>query len=154
MRHDREADLEGATDRTRDRWRNTMTDRSGDTDRTRAAFESGWARAMSTPPPPPLPAESFGAYVSDVAFANLWNRGQLTTRERRLVILTVLAMFGRDDITRMHMGSALDLGDLGPDDLNEVAVTLATYAGFPVGVAFNGLASQLVAERREVGADD
>jgi alkylhydroperoxidase/carboxymuconolactone decarboxylase family protein YurZ len=130
-----------------------MTDESGSTDPKRDAFESGWARAMAMPAPPPLPEGSFGAFASDIAFGSLWNRGQLTTRERRLVILTVLAMFGRDDITRMHMGSALDLGDLTADDLNEIAVTLATYAGFPVGVAFNGLATKLVAERGSGSAD-
>lgn len=124
-----------------------MTEEPGPVDPVREAFESGWARAMSTPAPPSLPEGSFGAFASEVAFGTLWNRGQLSTRERRLVILTVLAMFGRDDITRMHMGSALDLGDLTPEDLNEVAVTLATYAGFPVGVAFSGLATQLASER-------
>ncbi|MBU3702066.1 MAG: carboxymuconolactone decarboxylase [Acidimicrobiia bacterium] len=117
----------------------------------REAFESGWSKAMSFPPPPPMPEGSFGEFVGDVGFAMVWNRGQLTTRERRMVILTVLAMFGRDDITRMHMGSALDLGDLTSADLEEMAVTIATYGGFPRGVAFNSLRQALVGERTPGG---
>lgn len=113
----------------------------------REAFERGWARAMSFPAPPAMPEGSFGEFVGEVGFAMVWNREQLTTRERRMVILTVLAMFGRDDITQMHMGSALDLGDLTSADLEEMAVTIATYGGFPRGVAFNSLRQRLVDER-------
>lgn len=117
----------------------------------REAFEAGWANAMSFPAPPPMPEGSFGEFVGEVGFAMVWNRGQLTSRERRMVILTVLAMFGRDDITRMHMGSALDLGDLTSADLEEMAVTIATYGGFPRGVAFNSLRQSMVAEREGTG---
>lgn len=113
----------------------------------REAFERGWSRAMSFPAPPPMPEGSFGEFAGEVGFAMVWNREQLTTRERRMVILTVLAMFGRDDITQMHMGSALDLGDLTSEDLEEMAVTIATYGGFPRGVAFNALRQRLVDER-------
>ena len=115
-----------------------------------AAFVRGWSKAMSLPAPDPtmFPAGSFGEFAGLVGFEQVWDRGTLTTRERRLIILTVLACFGRDDITQLHMGSALDLGDLDADDLNEMAVTIGAYAGLPRGVAFNGLAQRLVAERQ------
>ena len=113
------------------------------------AFERGWAKAMSGPAPAfdAFPEGSFGEFAGMVGFEQVWNRDVLTTRERRLIILTVLACFGRDDITQLHMGSALDLGDLDGDDLNEMAVTIGAYAGLPRGVAFSGLAQRLLAER-------
>lgn len=122
-------------------------------DPKRAEFERGWANAMSLPAPPPMPEGSFGDFVGEVGFGMLWNRGQLSTRERRMIILTLLAMFGRDDITQMHMGSALDLGDLTSADLEEMAVTIAAYGGFPRGVAFNALRQRLVAERADARDD-
>lgn len=115
----------------------------------REAFERGWARAMSFPAPPALPEGSFGEFVGDVGFGMVWNREQLSPRERRILVLTVLAMFGRDDITRMHMGSALDLGHLSAEDLEDMAVTIAAYGGFPRGVAFDQLRQRLVAERSD-----
>lgn len=114
------------------------------------AFNRGWSKAMSFPAPDSslFPEGSFGDFAGLVGFEHLWNRGTLTTRERRMIILTVLACFGRDDITQMHMGSAIDLGDLNAEDLNEMAVTIGAYAGLPRGVAFNGLAQRLIAERK------
>ena len=119
----------------------------------REAFERGWSRAMSFPPPPAMPEGSFGEFVGEVGFSMVWNREVLTPRERRMVILTVLALFGRDDITQLHMGSALDLGDLSSDDLEDMAVTIAAYAGMPRGVAFNSLRQRLVAERDASAAE-
>lgn len=112
------------------------------------AFKTGWSNALSFPAPDPsaFPEGSFGEFAGMVGFEHLWNRGTLSTRERRLIILTVLACFGRDDITQLHMGSAIDLGDLDGDDLNEMAVTIGAYAGLPRGVAFNNLAQRLIAE--------
>lgn len=127
-----------------------MTEESGESKDRSAAFASGWAKAMAFPAPDSsaFPPDSFGDFAAMVGFEHLWNREVLTTRERRMIILTVLACFGRDDITQMHMGSALDLGDLDAADLNEMAVTIGAYAGLPRGVAFNGLAQRLVGERR------
>lgn len=116
-----------------------------------AAFEAGWSRAMSFPAPPraSFAEGSFGEFAAVVGFEDVWNRESLSTRERRLVVLTILACFGRDDITSMHMGSAIDLGDLDADDLDDMAVTIGAYAGLPRGVAFNSLARRLLAERAE-----
>lgn len=119
----------------------------------REAFEAGWSRAMSFPAPPPMPEGSFGEFVGEVGFAMVWNRERLSPRERRILILTVLAMFGRDDITQLHMGSALDLGDLSSEDLEDMAVTIAAYAGLPKGVAFNQLRQRLVAERADAATE-
>ena len=127
----------------------TMSDGDDQSTGQDRLFEQGWARAMSGPAPSSdsFPEGSFGQFAGMVGFEHVWNREVLTTRERRLIILTVLACFGRDDITQLHMGSALDLGDLDGDDLNEMAVTIGAYAGLPRGVAFNALAQRLLAER-------
>lgn len=121
-------------------------------DALREDFERGWANAMSMPVPPAAPPGSFHEYMAEVAIARMWSRGQLSPRERRIVVLTALAMFGRDDLTKVHMGAALDLGQLSSEDLEEIAVTIATYGGFPCGVTFNSLRNSLVAERAATDA--
>lgn len=130
-----------------------MTSNRSDGDARSAGFDRGWSRAMSFPAPPrdAFTPGSFGEFAAVVGFEDVWNRETLTTRERRLVVLTILACFGRDDITEMHMRSALELGDLDAADLDDMAVTIGAYAGLPRGVAFNALAQRLVSERKESG---
>lgn len=108
------------------------------------SFARGWARAMGGSAP--QASGEFGRFAGAVAFGDVWNRDRLSDRERRLVILTVLALYGRDDITSMHLGASLRKGEFDAEDLDEIAVVLSTYAGMPVGTAFAGLSGRLQAE--------
>ena len=88
----------------------------------------------------------FGRFASAVAFGDVWNREELTDRERRLIILTVLSLYGRDEVTSMHLGASMRKGEFDAAELDEVAVVLTAYAGMPVGTTFAGLVGRVRAE--------
>jgi 4-carboxymuconolactone decarboxylase len=114
----------------------------------RARAATGWSRANVFPFPHGYPPGSYGDVSTSFVFGDIWNRTQLSVRERRIAKLAVLAGFARDDITRYHVRSALELGDLNPEDLDELALTLACYMGFPLASTFLLLVEEEVARFR------
>ena len=75
-------------------------------------------------------------------FAEVWSRGQLTRRERRLITLTILACFGHEPTLALHLRAATQSGDLGDVDIDELLLHLAHYAGWPVAAAARGVATR------------
>ena len=110
--------------------------------------DDGWERVMALPPIAPTEPGTFVDLTRKLVFGDLWQRPQLDVRDRRLVTLTVLALFGRDDITSFHVGAALRSGDLSPEQLQELGVQLAFYAGWPVAAAFTTLVDREIAAWR------
>ena len=65
-------------------------------------------------------------------FAEVWDRDVLSIRDRRLLLLGVLAAHGTTDVWKIHTKAALRNGELTPDELRETLILLSPYAGFPV----------------------
>jgi alkylhydroperoxidase/carboxymuconolactone decarboxylase family protein YurZ len=86
-----------------------------------------------------IPSESgsLSDLATKVVFGDLWNRPGLSVRERRIITLTVLAMLQTHHIHgKLHVRAALDSGHLTEDELREIAVQIAYYAGWPVATSF------------------
>ena len=96
---------------------------------------------------PPEIDEPFVNVTLDHLFPDVWARGGLSRRERRLITLTVIGSLGHESTLRLHMSAALKSGDLTSDDLDELIIHLAHYAGWPVAAMMSGVARQLKAER-------
>lgn len=64
-------------------------------------------------------------------FAKVWPRDVLSIRDRRLLIMGVIAAQGKTDVWGLQAKAALTLGELTPDELRETLITLAPYAGYP-----------------------
>lgn len=103
--------------------------------------------------PAPEIEEPFLDATLDHLFPNVWARGGLSRRERRLVTLTTIACLGHEPTLRLHIRAATTSGDLSDDDIDEFALHLAHYAGWPVGAAASGVARRLRAERDQEGHD-
>jgi 4-carboxymuconolactone decarboxylase len=78
-----------------------------------------------------------------ISYGDVWNRPCLSDRDRRLVTLTILVLEKMDTTIIKHARGALQAGDLVLDDLRELALHIAIYAGFPRASHFNGLLRQL-----------
>ncbi len=64
-------------------------------------------------------------------FKEVWERDVLTIRDRRLVLMGVIATQGQSDIFKIQAKAALARGELTADELREVLIILAPYAGYP-----------------------
>jgi 4-carboxymuconolactone decarboxylase len=84
-------------------------------------------------------------WLTETAFGDLWSRPNLTLRQRELVTAAVLITLGRNDELRSHLGASLRFG-ITPEEMTEVLVHLAVYAGYPTMVGAMLLYTQVLAE--------
>jgi 4-carboxymuconolactone decarboxylase len=75
----------------------------------------------------------FFGYTVEHLFGEIWTRPALSQRDRRLLLLGLLVGANHHDVTPIQLGAALGNGELDEDQLREVAVFLAHYAGWPAG---------------------
>jgi alkylhydroperoxidase/carboxymuconolactone decarboxylase family protein YurZ len=108
-----------------------------------------FAEIMPGPYASRRPAEGPMTFGGKVSWGDVWKRPHLSVRDRRIATMGVLAVLGRDGSVAAHAAGALRHGDLAPDDLVEIAVHLAVYAGLPLANAFNRTVQQEVASYRE-----
>ena len=74
--------------------------------------------------------EPFQDFITRYAWGEIWSRPGLTRGERSMITLTALAALGREHELGMHVKAALRNG-LTPDQIGEVLLQVAVYAGVP-----------------------
>jgi 4-carboxymuconolactone decarboxylase len=100
------------------------------------------------------PGDFFG-YTADHLFADIWNRPGLSTRDRRLLLIGLLAGQGATDVLGIQVPAAHGNGELDDEALREVVIFLAHYAGWPVGARLNSVVEETIgkAQRARSGED-
>ncbi len=92
-------------------------------------------------------APDLGRYIVEFAFGDLYCRSGLDLRAREIATVAALTAMGtaRPQL-EVHLGAALNVG-CTRDELVEVILQMAAYAGFPA--ALNGIAAlrAVLAER-------
>jgi 4-carboxymuconolactone decarboxylase len=68
-------------------------------------------------------------------FGEIWARPALSIRDRRLLTLGVIAALGRQDLAEVMFAGALRNDELTPEQIGEVVLHLAYYAGWPNATA-------------------
>jgi 4-carboxymuconolactone decarboxylase len=72
----------------------------------------------------------FQDLITRYAWGEVWSRPGLDRRTRSCITLAMLAALGHDEELTMHVRAALRVG-LGPDEIKEVLLQVAVYAGVP-----------------------
>lgn len=72
----------------------------------------------------------FQRYITEAAWGSVWSRPGLSKRERSMVTLALLAAGGHDEEVAMHVRATANTGAT-PDDIKEVLLHVAVYAGVP-----------------------
>ncbi len=72
----------------------------------------------------------FQDFITRYAWGEVWERPGLSRPERSMITLAMLAALGREEELVLHVRGALRNG-LGPDDIAEVLLQVAIYAGVP-----------------------
>ena len=90
----------------------------------------------------------FGMTV-DHLFAEVWTREGLSNRDRRLLLVATTVAMGLDDVTGLQLQTALDNGDLTPDELREIVIFLTHYVGWPRGAKLNAQIEELIARKAQ-----
>ena len=96
------------------------------------------------------PGDFFG-YTADHLFADIWSRPGLSVRDRRLLLVGLLAGRNQLDVAELQLECASRLEELDADALREVVIFLAHYAGWPTGAALNSAVEKILAGRASGG---
>ena len=92
----------------------------------------------------------FQDLITRYAWGEIWSRPGLTRAERSIVTLTVLAALQHENELAMHVRAALRNG-LSPEQIQEVLLQVAVYAGVPAANRAFAVAQRVLSE---VGAGE
>jgi 4-carboxymuconolactone decarboxylase len=84
---------------------------------------------VSDAPPPMTPYLDKG--VVDAVFGELWDRPGLSRRDRRFITLACVACAAVEVPIQQHVYAAVASGDLTREEMQEVVLHFAYYAGWP-----------------------
>ena len=126
-------------DGTRVQWMEQVSDAQYNAPPSSSAAQAPSAPAPtgSARPSGPLQqkvAPGMAALTDDVLYGDVWNRRELSPRDRSLVTITSLIALGKTAPLSGHLGRALDNG-LKPGEASALLAHLAVYCGWPSAVA-------------------
>ncbi|MND30129.1 Carboxymuconolactone decarboxylase family protein [compost metagenome] len=84
--------------------------------------------------------------TDDVLYADIWERPELSKRDRSLVTVSALIALNRPDQLRSHLQRARDNG-LTETELVETITHMAFYSGWPSAVSAVVIAKEVFAEK-------
>ena len=91
-------------------------------------------------------AGDFFGITADHLFAEIWNRPGLTDRDRRLLLIGLLAGSGGHDVLTIQIPAAYAAGELDDEQLREIVIFLCHYAGWPNGARINSIVEDTIAK--------
>ncbi len=106
-----------------------------------------YAGDVATPPE----GNAFVDTMLEQLFAEVWTRDVLSIRDRRLLLLGIIAEKGEASTFGIQARAALKNGELTPDELRELLLMIAQYAGYPRAASLVGVIESKIAE---VAAED
>ena len=89
--------------------------------------------------------EEFQEFITRYAWGSVWTRDGLDRRTRSCITLAVLTALGRENEIAMHVRAARTNG-LTPEEIGEVLLHTAVYAGVPAANAAFAIAERVLAE--------
>ncbi len=105
---------------------------------------------MSTTEEPTAAQRAMGSFApklvaltDDVLFADIWERPELSKRDRSLITCAALVATGKTEQMDFHFPKAIENG-VTRDELVELITHLAFYVGWPSAVSAIGRAQQIL----------
>lgn len=90
-------------------------------------------------------APKLAELTDDVLFEDVWNRPELSPRDRSLITVAVLTANGNTGQLGFHLGRAVENG-VTQEEIIEAITHVTLYAGWPQGMAAMGVAKQVFTE--------
>lgn len=90
----------------------------------------------------------FQRFITETAWGNVWARPGLERKTRHLLTIAMLAALGNEHELAMHLRATQNTG-VTPDELKEVFLQVAVYAGVPAANTAFRIAKQIVTDIQE-----
>ena len=88
----------------------------------------------------------FTDIMLEQVFAEVWSRDVLSIRDRRILLLGIIAEKGETMTFGIQVKAALKNAELSPDEIREFTLMIAQYSGYPRAAALIGVIETQIAE--------
>ncbi len=88
---------------------------------------------------------AFQEFITRTAWGGVWTRPGLDRRTRSLLTLAMMAALGHHEELRLHVRASANTGAT-PQDIAEVLIQVAAYAGIPAGNSAVRIAKEVLKE--------
>lgn len=82
-------------------------------------------------------------------FAELWTRDILSMRDKRLLLLGIIAQQGNADIFKLQAKASLKRGEMTADEARELLLFIAQYSGYPLAASLLMPLEEAIAESND-----
>lgn len=89
--------------------------------------------------------QDFQRFITEAAWGSVWSRPGLDRRTRSMLVIALMAALGHDDELAMHLRAIRNTGAT-IEDVKEVLLMVAVYAGVPAANSAIRIAKQVYAE--------
>jgi 4-carboxymuconolactone decarboxylase len=86
--------------------------------------------------------------TEEVIYGDVWEREELSKRDRSLITIAALIAMGRERQLIGHLNRAVDNG-VTHEEIIETITHLAFYSGFPTAITAATIAKEVFAERSD-----
>ena len=90
----------------------------------------------------------FQQFITETAWGTVWARPGLERRTRHLLTLAILAALGKEQEFAIHVRATQNTG-VTPDEIKEVLMQVAVYAGVPAANSAFSTAKRVLSEIEE-----
>jgi len=82
-------------------------------------------------------------------FAELWTRDTLSMRDKRILLLGIIAEKGEPMTFKIQVKASLKRGEMTPDEARELLLFIAQYAGYPRAAGMLAPLEEAIAEAEQ-----
>lgn len=79
-------------------------------------------------------------------FAELWTRETLSMRDKRILLLGIIAEKGETMTFKIQIKASLKRGEINPEEAREFLLFIAQYSGYPRAASMLGPVEEAIAE--------
>jgi 4-carboxymuconolactone decarboxylase len=90
----------------------------------------------------------FQRFITETAWGTVWSRPGLDRKTRHLLTIAMLATLGKENELAIHIRATQNTG-VTPEELKEVLLQVAIYAGIPAANSAFAIAKRVYAESAE-----
>jgi 4-carboxymuconolactone decarboxylase len=87
----------------------------------------------------------FQQFITETAWGTVWSRPGLDRKTRHLLTIAMMAALGKEHELAMHIRATQNTG-VTPDEVKEVLLQVAIYAGVPAANTAMAIAKQIYTE--------
>jgi 4-carboxymuconolactone decarboxylase len=104
------------------------------------------------PFPPEHLHDDFLFNTVDQLFSEVWSRQTMSIRDRRLVVMGIIASQAEEMTFEIQIRAAMHKGELSRDDVKEIILLLPYYIGYPKASRMRAVTQRLFAEMDQKAA--